>query len=136
MRLDLDGEPVHTRAQSVLVRRRDDGRLDAAGSLLDLRTRGFLPVGGSMQGMGIIHHMELGWTIDPAARTVVAWRPAQPTVAFEASPETAGESCRDPIDRMATMGPLPLGELARPVREPRVTARPTHTDTLATALRT
>jgi hypothetical protein len=117
MRVDLGGEPVHVRAESVLVRRRDDGRLDAEGSLLDLRTRGFLPVGGSMQGMGIIHHMELGWTIDAATRTVTAWRPAQPTVAFEASPETAGECCRDPVGRMAALGPLRLGALSRPVRD-------------------
>ncbi len=103
MRLDLDGEPVHTRAQSALVRRRDDGKLEAQGSLLDLRTRGFLPIGGSMQGMGIIHHMELGWVVDPAG-TIERWTPAQPTVAFEASPETAGESCRDPIARMAALG--------------------------------
>jgi len=37
------------------------------GSLLDLRTRGFLPIGGSMQGMGIIHHMELAWVVDARA---------------------------------------------------------------------
>jgi len=91
VRLDLDGEPMHTRAQSVCVVRRADGLLEAFGSLLDLRTRGFLPVGGSMQGMGIIHHMELGWVIDPTVGLVREWRPAQPTVAFEATPETAGE---------------------------------------------
>jgi hypothetical protein len=86
----------------VLVVHRPDGLLDARGSLLDLRTRGFLPVGGSMQGMGIIHHMELGWIVDPATGVVRQWAPAQPTVAFEATPETAGESCRDPIDRLAS----------------------------------
>ena len=118
MRLDLDGEPVHVRAESVLVTRRPDGLLDARGSLLDLRTRGFLPVGGSMQGMGIIHHMELGWIVDPAGGVVRAWAPAQPTVAFEATPETAGESCRDPIDRLASMTDVPLGAgLADRLRE-------------------
>ena len=109
MRLELDGEPIHTRAQSVRVALRPDGLLDAQGSLLDLRTRGFLPVGGSMQGMGIIHHMELGWLVDPAAGVVRRWTPAQPTVAFEATPESGGECCRDPIDRLASATDLPLG---------------------------
>jgi len=109
MRLEIDGEPIHVRAQSVLVALRADGLLEARGSLLDLRTRGFLPVGGSMQGMGIIHHMELGWVVDPAGRIVRQWAPAQPTVAFEASPETEGECCRDPIDRLASATDVPLG---------------------------
>jgi hypothetical protein len=110
MRLDLDGEPIHTRAESVLVSLRPDGKLDARGSLLDLRTRGFLPIGGSMQGMGIIHHMELGWLVDARDGVVEQWTPAQPTVAFEATVETAGESCRDPVDRVATVGAVPLGD--------------------------
>jgi hypothetical protein len=109
MRLELEGEPVHIRAQSVQVALRPDGLLDARGSLLDLRTRGFLPVGGSMQGMGIIHHMELAWVVDAAGGIVREWRPAQPTVAFEATPETAGESCRDPVDRVASLHDVPLG---------------------------
>jgi hypothetical protein len=118
VRLDVDGEPIHTRAQSVLVTLRPDGRLDARGSLLDLRTRGFLPIGGSMQGMGIIHHMELGWTVDPTRRVVEDWAPSQPTVAFEATPETAGESCRDPIDRVASLADVPLGSsLSTTLRE-------------------
>ena len=70
MRLEIDGEPIHVRAQSVVVHAREDGRLDARGSLLDLRTRGFLPVGGSMQGMGIIHHMELAWIVEPTGAVV------------------------------------------------------------------
>jgi hypothetical protein len=109
VRLDLDGEPIHTRAQSAWVTLRPDGLLDARGYLLDVRTRGFLPVGGNMQGMGIIHHMELGWIVDPAAAVVKTWAPSQPTVAFEATAETAGESCRDPADRVASLAEVPLG---------------------------
>jgi hypothetical protein len=59
--------------------------------------------------MGIIHHMELGWVVDPAAGVVRTWIPAQPTVAFEATPESGGECCRDPIDRLASATDLPLG---------------------------
>jgi hypothetical protein len=118
MRLELDGEPVHTRALSLVVRAHDGGRVDARGSLLDLRTRGFLPLGGSMQGMGIIHHMELGWIVDPASGTIETFTPAQPTVAFEASPETAGESCRDPIDRVSALKNVRLdASFGRTLRE-------------------
>ncbi|MCW5890344.1 MAG: DUF2889 domain-containing protein [bacterium] len=112
------GEPVHVRAQSVTATLAPDGTLDVRGSLLDLRTRGFLPVGGSMQGMGIIHHMELAWTVDAAAGTVVGWRPVQPTVAFEATAETGGESCRDPLGRLTALGATPLGRpLSAALRE-------------------
>lgn len=110
MRLDLGGEPIHTRAHAVVATLCDDGRVEARGSLVDLRTRGFLPVGGSMQGMGIIHHMELTWVIDPATLVIERFTPAQPTVAFEASPETAGESCRDPMGAVAALAGTRLGE--------------------------
>jgi len=118
MRLELDGEPIHVRAESAVIDRMPDGTLDVRGSLLDLRTRGFLPVGGSMQGMGIIHHMELAWVVDASGGRVERWTPAQPTVAFEASPESGGESCRDPIARMAALDGTALGaSLAGRVRD-------------------
>ena len=110
MRIDLGGEPIHTRAHALVAALRDDGRVEARGSLIDLRTRGFLPVGGSMQGMGIIHHMELVWVIDPATGVIEEFTPAQPTVAFEASPETAGESCRDPMPAVMALAGTRLGE--------------------------
>jgi hypothetical protein len=103
-------EPVHTRALGVQAARRADAKVEARGYLIDLRTRGFLPVGGSMQGMGIIHHMELTWVVDPATDTVETVVPAQPTVAFDASPETAGESCRDPVGRLAAVAGTRLGK--------------------------
>src|SRR6185369_273509 len=110
MRLDLDGEPIHVRAQSVHAVLRSDGLVEAHGSLLDLRTRGFLPVGGSMQGMGIIHHMQLHWVVDPATGRVEEWTPGQPKVPFEATPETRGESCRDPMATVAALAGTRLGD--------------------------
>src|SRR5262249_9498245 len=103
-------EPMHTRALGVHAQQRADGKVEARGYLIDLRTRGFLPVGGSMQGMGISHHMELGWVIDRAGEGVESIVPAQPTVAFEASPETEGESCRDPVARLAAVTGARLGK--------------------------
>lgn len=118
MRLELDGEPIHTRALSLVASTSHDGRIAAHGSLIDLRTRGFLPLAGSMQGMGIIHHMELDWIVDPASETVETFGATQPTVAFDASPETAGESCRDPIARVAALRNVGLdASFGRTLRE-------------------
>ena len=38
MRIDLGGEPIHTRAHALVAALRDDGRVLARGSLIDLRT--------------------------------------------------------------------------------------------------
>lgn len=109
MRPEPRGEPVHTRALGATITRREDGRVGARGYLLDLRTRGFLPLGGSMQGMGIIHHMELRWVVDADTLVVHDFEPAQPTVAFEATPETEGESCRQPMDAVRALAGVRLG---------------------------
>jgi len=110
MSLHLRGEPMHTRALEARLARREDGRVEVAGSLLDLRTRGFLPLAGSMQGMGIIHHMELAWVVDPDSLVVERFEPRQPTVAFEATPETGGESCRQPMDAVRALAGVRLGD--------------------------
>ena len=103
MQLDVGGHPIHTRAFAVTVSHRGDGLLEATGYILDLRQRGFVPAGSDLQGMGIIHHMELRTVVDAATATVVSVDSAQPTVAFEATPATLGESCRDPVGRLAAL---------------------------------
>ena len=64
MRLDATGQPLHTRALSIAITARADDRLDVAGSIVDLRKRGFVPVAGDLQGPGLIHDMRLAGTID------------------------------------------------------------------------
>jgi len=103
MELDLRGHPLHTRALSVTLTQRDDGRLDADGSILDVRKRGFVPVGGELQSSGIVHHMRLVAVVDPATRRIDDAMAEQPAVAFEASAATLGESCRDPIDAASAL---------------------------------
>lgn len=110
MDLSLSGHPIHTRALSVVLTQAGDGRVVATGSILDLRKRGFCPVGTELQGMGIIHQMEVAALIDAAARTVLTVEARQPTIAFEASTATQGESCRDPVARLAALRDLPLGD--------------------------
>src|SRR5262245_51940015 len=95
MHLDHRGHPLHSRALSVTLSQRADGRLDARAALLDLRKRGFVPVGGELQSSGIIHHMLLDAIVDPATARLEKISAAQPSVAFEPSPASKGESCRD-----------------------------------------
>lgn len=103
MHLDVAGHPLHTRALTVTFTQRTDGRLDARAVLIDLRKRGLVPVGGDLQSPGIIHHMLLDGIVDPAAARLDEIRALQPAVAFEPSALTGGESCRDPIDRIAAL---------------------------------
>ena len=103
MRLEARGHPLHTRALSVVLAARADGRLDVHGAVLDLRKRGFVPVAGDLQGAGVIHDMRLAGKIDPGSATLETLAAEQRSVAFEASAVTGGESCRDPIDRIAAL---------------------------------
>lgn len=108
MHLDAHGHPLHSRALSITLSQRDDGRLDVAGSLLDLRKRGFVPVGGELQPSGIVHHMLLDGVVDAGARTLAALAARQPAVAFEPTALTRGESCRDLAGRVGGLAGTPL----------------------------
>jgi len=103
MHLDLRGHPLHTRSLSITLTQRSDGRLDAHGELVDLRKRGFVPVAGDLQPSGVVHHMMLDGLIDPAALVLDELVARQPTVAFEPSALTRGESCRDLVDRVRAL---------------------------------
>lgn len=103
MHLNLGGHPLHTRALAIDIRAATDSKWEARGYVIDLRKRGFVPVGSELQGMGIIHHMELQVVVDPRSAAIESIEARQPTVAFEASPATCGESCRDPL---ANLQPL------------------------------
>jgi hypothetical protein len=100
MQLDVGGHPLHSRALGVTIAARDDGAVDVHGVVLDLRKRGFVPVGGELQPSGIVHHMLLDAVVDPATARLVSVAGAQPTVAFEPTAVSGGESCRDPIHRL------------------------------------
>jgi hypothetical protein len=97
MHLDVGGHPLHSRSLSVTLAARGDGRADVHGVVLDLRKRGFVPVGSDLQPSGIVHLMQLGAVVDPATGRLESVAAAQPNVAFEAAAVTEGESCRDPI---------------------------------------
>ena len=101
MPLSATGNPLHTRALSVTLAEGAAPEVSFAAYVLDLRKRGFAPVGGDLQGPGIIHHMRLNGRLDRATARVGAIDAEMPNVAFEASAATRGESCRDQIGRVA-----------------------------------
>jgi hypothetical protein len=96
MHLDHRGHPLHTRALSVTLVEGDPGRVTAHGTVFDLRKRGFVPVGGDLQPSGPVHHMELDAVVARDGCVVESMAIRQPTVAFEPSATSRGESCRDP----------------------------------------
>lgn len=116
MQLDGAGHPLHTRALTIEVAAAGGDRLHVTGELVDLRKRGFTPVGTEVQGAGIIHQMSLEAEVDAATRTLRTIAARQPVVAFDASPATLGESCRDVTPRLAALAGTRLDE-ARALRD-------------------
>lgn len=106
--------PLHTRALSVLLTAAADGGLAALASLIDMRKSGVVPVGGDLGTPGLVHHMWLEALIDPSGPRLVSLAARQPNVAFEPSAFTDGESCRDPVERLAELEGARLdGDFAR-----------------------
>jgi hypothetical protein len=103
MRLEGLGQPLHTRALSITLAARADGKLDVDGAIVDLRKRGLVPVAGDLQGCGIIHDMRLAGVVDPANAVLETIVAEQRSIAFEACAATGGESCRDPAGRIAAL---------------------------------
>jgi hypothetical protein len=71
--------------------------------ILDLRKRGLVPMAGDLQMAGVIHHMQVEAEIDSERGLLTQIRAEQPRVAFEASPGTGGECCRDPVSRLEAL---------------------------------
>lgn len=117
------GTPIHTRSLSVTLT--DQGaQVGFAAYLLDLRKRGFVPVGGDLQTTGIIHHMRLDGRLERETARVAAIDAQMPSVAFESSAATRGESCRDLAGRVGALAGLTAGQdwapgLSRAIGGPR-----------------
>jgi len=99
----VSGHPLHTRTLVVDVFREGEGAVRAEGVILDLRKCGFVPTGGELQTAGFIHHMELTAHVDLQSRRLAALETRQPTVAFEPTPTTGGDCCRDPAPRLQAL---------------------------------
>jgi hypothetical protein len=94
------GHPVHTRSLTVTVTRPEAGVYAARGDVIDLRKTSFTPVPDRLQTAGIIHHMQLRTRLDAETRELLSVETEQPVVAFEPSPVSGGECCRDPAPRL------------------------------------
>ncbi len=103
MEIIARGRPLHARSLEVGVAEGEGGRWQAWAALLDLRKSGFVPVGGDLQSSGVIHHMRLAARLDPRSRVLEEIRASQPTVAFEPSQLSRGESCRDPAGNLEAL---------------------------------
>jgi hypothetical protein len=112
MRISVSGHPIHGRVLELALRAGAAGRLDAAGELVDVRKRGFVPVAGQLQPSGVVHHMHVEARIEPEAGLVETIASRMPRVAFEPSELTAGETCRDVEHRLAALSGRPLSALA------------------------
>jgi len=117
MQLSPVGHPLHTRVLDLEIRAAGGAALEVAAELLDVRKRGFVPVAGKLQTAGPVHHMRIEARIDAGGRCFEAIRSTMPRVAFESSEITAGESCRDVEDRLATLSGRPLTAFSRVLSE-------------------
>jgi hypothetical protein len=108
MEFEARGGPAHTRTLGVRVECVGPGRWLARGVLLDLRKRGLVPMGGDLQTAGVIHHMRVELELDLRRGVLGQVRAEQPSVAFEATPGTGGECCRDPVSRIEALSGSPL----------------------------
>jgi len=102
------GLPLHTRSLGVEAFAEPPGRVRFAGAIVDQRKVGFVPTGGDLQTAGTIHHMQLELELDLATREILRLDASQPTVAYEPSPATRGESCRDPVPRLQALVGQPI----------------------------
>lgn len=103
MQLSVPGHPLHTRALTLVVSQREDGRLRARGDVTDLRKCGFVPLLSGLQPAGIIHQMWIDLVVDPGTRRIDALETGQPFVAVEPSAWSEGECCRDPAPRLQAL---------------------------------
>ena len=109
----IRGTPLHTRALGITLLRREDGDLDAVGTIVDLRKRGLVAMPGDLQTSGLIHEMRVLARLSEAREQVLSMACEQERVVFEPSEATGGESCRDPAGRLAAVAGAPLAQAHR-----------------------
>jgi hypothetical protein len=108
MEIEVTGAPAHTRTLVVSLAQSSAGQLEATATLLDLRKRGLVPMAADLQTAGVVHAMRLRARIASQPPRLVSLRAEQPSVAFEPSPATGGECCRDPVERIEALADTPL----------------------------
>lgn len=110
MTFETSGVPIHTRALQVSLDSRGPGRIGFDARILDLRKRGIVPVGGDLQPSGIVHQMAVEGEIDARSGAIARIAALMPSVAFEPSATTRGETCRDTAGRVSALAGVSLGD--------------------------
>lgn len=87
--------PLHTRMISLRLSWGEAGTLVAAARIFDLRKRGLVPLGGKLQGPGVVHDMAVRLRLDYPALRIRAIEPTMSAFPFAPGPGTRGESCVD-----------------------------------------
>ena len=108
MEIIARGHPAHTRVLNVEVDQAADGVLHARGHILDLRKRGLVPMAGQLQTAGVVHDMKIDAQVETEGPRIAEIVGRQDSVAFEATPATAGECCRDPLANIEALAGSPL----------------------------
>src|SRR5579862_7241690 len=87
--------PLHTRMISLRLSWGEGGTLMADGRIFDLRKRGLVPLGGKLQGPGVVHDMAVRMQLEYPALRIRAITPTMSAFPFAAGRATRGESCAD-----------------------------------------
>lgn len=100
MKLEVSGEPIHTRCLGIALSQGADDLVDFRADILDLRKGGLMELAGRVTMAGIIHKMELtgSFAAESGRLERIEW--AQSHVMHESNAISKGESCRDPMPRL------------------------------------
>lgn len=110
MKLDISGEPVHTRCLSVALTQGPGDSVEFRADIIDLRKAGLMALGGRIASAGIIHKMELLGSFSSATGSIEKIEWGQSHVMHEANRATKGECCRDPMVRLKQLVGTRLGD--------------------------
>jgi hypothetical protein len=97
------GEPVHRRTLRIAIGAAREGQRAVHAHLLDWRYRGVSRVGSHVRRPGPIHDMTARFNIDPEGRALAQASAAMALAAFDGTPDTGFQSCRDILPNVAAL---------------------------------
>lgn len=111
------GDPIHVRTIAVEVAAAEGGRRAARGHIRDQRHQGWTYTGPLTIGPGLVHDMAADLVLDVTRGTIAAAEGRMDKAAFDPTPATAFEACRDVLPNVADLVGLSLdGDLAGAIR--------------------
>jgi hypothetical protein len=111
------GDLIHVRTIEVEVDPEQDGRREARGRLCDRRHQGHTYTGSQVIGPGVVHDMSARLTLDVRNGVIASAGSNMDRAAFDGSPETRFESCRDILSNVAQIAGTGLdGDVAGAIR--------------------